>query len=691
MTMRGTSFLALLSSALIAVAVVAQGDRLCMTDGRCQEFTCGTAIEAANARHPFTLIKNDGTYWLGIAQPMQTVISCETNGEIHLRLAPSRIAPGAAIHVNIRDDHGNRWTVALTELQLRKPVKVGVARGTYEVTLETPHFQRVLKTIEVKAAPAEMVVHFERLPTIEGMVFAGGRPAAGGLIRSDTGAEVLIDATGRFLIEVNPEEWPRQISISAAGYADATREIPPARANTALGAIHLTAGGSAVVVVEQPKPGGVTLLELQELREGGRKLGRTVAKREVSPIDQRVTIRFDDVEAGSYLILASGHESWERRAEKVEIIQGFESSVALNVAPFQLRMRTRNMGRGLANSVVRLRQRDLHWEAFIPTDDDGEALIHLWQGGRMSCTVRAEGITPYVERRAIDDGNDTDWVLDLPDLEVTGVVVDAASGTPVPRAALALQMRADEGFSVAVTARSDDQGAFRFGPVLFGTHTLSAAAEGYAPVETSYRFAEAESSHKVTLRLDAGATCRVTIVDHRGNPAVDVPVMDFRGLTRTGYVGTDGSGTALVLVPEGETRDVYVVPRDGSLGFTTLRAGVPKATLRFAEGSSRIILRAESDKGAPIPNVAAVIRYEGRILPMEVLAALVGRGSRTSSGPDGRIILEHMPPGSYEFWPVGSSAEAQWLASSGLGPQAPLRLAAVPGENVAVMTFAAAR
>jgi hypothetical protein len=48
------------------------------------------------------------------------------------------------------------------------------------------------------------------------------------------------------------------------------------------------------------------------------------------------------------------------------------------------------------------------------------------------------------------------------------------------------------------------------------------------------------------------------------------------------------------------------------------------------------------------------------------------------------MILEHMPPGEYEFWPVGKRDDRRLIAA---GQPPAMRMTAVVGENLAVLTF----
>jgi hypothetical protein len=153
---------------------------------------------------------------------------------------------------------------------------------------------------------------------------------------------------------------------------------------------------------------------------------------------------------------------------------------------------------------------------------------------------------------------------------------------------------------------------------------------------------------------------------------------------------TDPAGQVRIPVPDGETHDVFVVPREGSFAFATVGAGSDAITLLVPPPSSRILVRTESTDKEPIPNVSVMVRYNGRVLPPELLEAMVTlHGSRANSDSQGRIVFRTVPAGVYEFWPVGSDAELRAVAA-GAGPVAPAKLAAAPGENMAVLTFTAA-
>jgi hypothetical protein len=161
--------------------------------------------------------------------------------------------------------------------------------------------------------------------------------------------------------------------------------------------------------------------------------------------------------------------------------------------------------------------------------------------------------------------------------------------------------------------------------------------------------------------------------------------MDARDGSAVGK--TDARGATPVFFPADSPRQLFIVPVDGSLGFAIVTSNEPEAAVRVGDGNARIILRAETETHEPLMGVTFDMRYNGIRVPSGVLQALAGRGSRTASDAQGRIVLEHMPAGIYQFWPVASQADINAIDRGG-APSVTIN--AAPGENVAVMTFAPA-
>lgn len=620
------------------------------------------------------------------------MIPCGGVGEIEVRVPSRKLPRGATARLRITTGKNDAWDLVTSARQMVKPFHLLMEHGTYEVSFAAPRFSTDRKTVSVNGKPQILTVDLRPLPRLTGAVIddATGRPIPGAIIRTDVDTDAIADGTGRFAIEADPELWPKAITVSAAGYSDSRLRVGAPRVSTILDTVRLSRGGAVAISIEQDRPGDVVSVELQKLGDGGRSLGATVQTAAVTGKESALQVRFTNVEPGEYMVLAKGDERWERLGELVHVRATEEARLTLHIAPFRLRVRASASSETLPNAPVVLKNREALWQANLTTDSGGEATVQLWQGGRMQLTLESPRFgLPYREHRFVDDGIDFDWFIEVPPYEIAGVVVDDATGRPIPGAAIALHLESNAGYSFGFKTKAAQDGAFRFAPVTPGRHTVSAAAAGYPPSEVVYTFSDTEQTKNITLRLEAAPFVPVTVFDARGNPIHGARVVDFIGNHRRGVGFTDANGAVGVQVSTGETRDVYVIPRDGSLGFLQIRSGSEKETVHIEDGVCRIVLQMESERHAPIPNIWVAIRYNGVMLPEELIFTLVSRGARVKSDAQGRIVLDHMPSGVYEFWPVGSSGELRVIAAGEGSGKAPVKVTAVPGENVAVMTFVA--
>jgi hypothetical protein len=525
----------------------------------------------------------------------------------------------------------------------------------------------------------------EKATRISGVVLAreGRAPVAGAAILVNEKAVAVTDTAGRFSFEADAEEWPESIVVQAAPFTRNTVRVPTARADAQLGEILLSLGGTIDV---QFAHGEVTEVEILRVVKG-RVRGQSVVRKPASD----APLQFEDLLPGAYIVLAKGERPWQRFGEVVEVAAGNVTTVRQAIAPFPMAVRARFDGEPLARAEVLLTHKDGHWEDKLELDEAGEASAELWQDGRVTAAVHSTALSaPWLERRSLRSESDAEWLLDVPAREISGTVVDSRSGAPIAGAALRLKVTSDDGTTLTVGAKSDSEGHFSLTPVAYGQHVLKAAAANHPPVELSYSFREPESRRAITVRLDPAAKVRVRVTDARGNPVANARAMHFRFLARLGIAHTDDAGVIDIPVPDDAPSDLYVVPRDGSFGFAQLRSGTEEIAVRILEPASRVVLRTQSDKRAPIADVSVVVRYNGRVLPPDVVDALRAmQGARTISDHRGEIVFDRMPAGVYEFWPAGTAGELRALAF-GVGPEAPVRITAAPGENVAVLTFTAA-
>jgi hypothetical protein len=665
--------------------------RLCITGSECVRYKCGQKVTPAPVSRGYHFVADgETTYILGTLKAGETAITCDSSGTIELRVSAPSLPRDGRVRVAIGGESNHSWELSLSGKQLRSSVIRTPAHGPWTLTFEKEHFRTIRKTVRIGERPEVLTAVLEPLPVISGRVFERGTISGvgGATVKTDVGTVAIAEADGSFAFEADPDKWPAAIVVSAAGFAETAEPIAKAQRTARLEDIFLHRGGSIIVEMFLPNIEDVVQVELRKLRSGD-MVGAPWRSVTPTAAGEGISARFDGVEPGQYLVLAKGKEPCEQHGKTVLLDDDAEIKVALNITPVRLRFRATVGGEPLTGARVNYKNIDGRWEASFKTGPEGDVMLALWQTGPSRAGIFSDGLMniPYFERRELADDEDLEWIFEIIPRRITGTVVDARTGAPIPNAVLSLRVRGETSF--AVKARSDPAGRFEFFPVPYGTHTITAASATHLEGRVSYTFSEPSDSRDVTVRLEGGASVKLRVLDGAGAPVVHAVAMQYKGLQQTRMSLTDENGVAEVLVPEGEERDVFVVPRDGSFAITRVSSSPPEATIRLPWGTSRIEIRAESESRQPIGNVSVAIRYNKTVLPREVVQAFGNiQGSRTSSNGDGNIILDHMPSGLYELWPAGSAAELEMLLA-GIGQQAPATMTVTPGRNTAVLTFAA--
>ena|GEM_PF-2478464 len=627
--------------------------KLCIDGSPCVERNCGQPIDAPTTERRAFTFTSASVAVLGFVEPGRTTIACTAGSTLELRVnAPALIRP-----VNARVTIG-AWAIDVPVQ--RKALLVRLPRGEYTLTIEAPHHVTLRDRIRVASEHLAYTAELKAVPRLSGRIVTAkdGVPVAGAVIRTDTTEPVTTDSTGRFVLEIDPDKWPTRVDVDAIGFGTTSAYVPRLRVNTNLDDIRVVPGASIAVQIK----GLDSAVEVAlEKRLPGRVEG-TPYKR-LSGAGGT----FTGVEPGAYVVLLKGPGPCQRHGTLVDVTAAERKDVTIEVERFVVNVRTSMAGQPLPSASVVLRNHDFHWHGEFKTDSTAEATLELWQGGKSTAWLAEKSAMTVAYRvdRELANGKDTDWVIDVPGREINGVVIDSQSGDPVPHAAVALQVQ-DVDNGVGVHTRADDNGRFRFIPAPYGRHTLRAASNDHMPGEISYTFVEPEQSRTVTLRLDPTVKVRLTVQDARGVPLANARVLQFRGGAMAGAGVTDAEGILDIPAAKDEVRDVYVLPRDGSLAFLQIRDDQPQV-VAVPDGSSRIIIRAESPSHAPAVNASIAMSINGRPVPREVLSAIGAiRGVAMRSGTDGRIVLDRMPPGIYEL--RAEAADGSRVARFTIGP-----------------------
>ncbi len=674
----------------VAAADSKRDGTLCVEGMSCVAAAFANKLPVAPSDQPRTFTWTDAAdrqIVLGVVPAEARHALLEAAATIRLRLSstdPTRWPLATALTVR---GESHQWQVSLTAHQAKTGVDLRLAPGGYELIAENSRHRRASRQVSV-ATESLVTLGLQALPQLSGRVIskATNEPVAGAAVSLPGGGVIAIsDGGGRFAFDASPDDWPESITIAAGGLGSTTIAVPRARATADLLDVALSDGATIRVAVEREP-----ILENVRLGLYKRRYdvsdATPIATKSIGPEDTEVT--FEHVEAGTYVVIASGQKPAQRHGTKLTVASGDEKQITISLVPLHLSIRAEMGDTPLRHAQIRLSNGDGLWREELRTDSEGKLELSVWQLGRLAALVSAEGTltVPHHEEKSFGDQSEAEWTIRVSTREVTGRVLDADSAKPVPNANVALQVK--DRYTALIKADLD--GRFVFTAAVPGEHTLSAAADGYQHDSVVYTFPASEQARDITLRLVPAASVRIVVMDTAGRPIANAAVLDFAGSMLAGERFTDERGEVLIPMGANDVRDIYVIPRDGSFGIGTAAGVKRESTIIVPTAQATIVVTSMNTEQQPIPGVWVVLRFNGIPVPFEVQQMLARQqGAAPVSGADGRIVLRQMPLGVYEMWPVGSPGEAR-AAMNGLGPDSPVKIVARPGVNEAVLKFAPA-
>jgi Carboxypeptidase regulatory-like domain len=691
--MRRTAGAALPLLLFAGFALAGNEGRLCVSGAACIEHVRLPAAVPAGVERTFTW-RNDERARLicGVIGATSERAEAAEGASVKLRVRSSdaRRWPAPAT-LAFRDGRGREWRADLSVRDVRRDWTLVLPRGTYEANFGSARHQRARRLLTITEASVLDIV-LNPLPTIHGRIVDARSSAvlAGALVTVGERNVAVSDAGGRFEFDADPEEWPSSVRISAAGHGTAVVAVPRARVTANLLDVALSAASMLRIRFDRAKAGEGDVAVSLYKRNAGTPEPEAAASVKLSTGDVEATIR--DLPPGDYLVAVRGAGPGERLGMRISLDSGTKD-VEIAPAAVHLTVRADLNGSVLAGGTVRIGNDDGLWQTgWQRLNERGELRMTLWQAGTMSATLRhRQTLTmPYFERKEVAAADEVEWHLAVPEREIAGTVIDAATQKPIAGANVAWRVRGPPAFSATTTADAD--GRFRLTAAPPGDHLVLAAADGYLPGQTRTTLLELDRQRAVTVALEPASEKTIRVIDRLGRPAADAAVLDFDGPIITGQRMTNAAGEVAIPIGRGGTRTVFAIPRDGSFAMVRVAGGGEgDATIAVPDGTADIVVRAQTSDAKPIADLWLLVRYNGVLLPFEVqqmLGALQGVNVKTDG--TGRLVMRHMPAGFYEMWPAGSAAELRAIALNAAA-DAPVRVTALAGEVSAVLTFEPAK
>lgn len=304
------------------------------------------------------------------------------------------------------------------------------------------------------------------------------------------------------------------------------------------------------------------------------------------------------------------------------------------------------------------------------TNHLGRFRIGNLEPGSYQVQVALDGST--VHRQELELSADEDVVFDLATGAVSGVVVDAATGSPVELATVSLEPGGEErsGFYTALGVASAADGSFRFARAGAGPWRLVARKEGYAPAELAIEVVPGGSADGLVLTLERSGTLnlRVRLWTGAVPGQLSVTVLGAQGqvIDRSSVTpGPDGSAVVRTL-PRGNTGELLLFSPGSAILAVPLLAAPPPVL--------NVVLPQEARLAVLVPELAG----SGGLASLTLLDALgrpFGRGLGGSHPVrDGRATVQALSPGTWTLRAVAPGG-ATWTGT----------VTAVPGSLTEVI------
>jgi hypothetical protein len=394
-------------------------------------------------------------------------------------------------------------------------------------------------------------------------------------------------------------------------------------------------------------------------------------------------VAFDGLSSGLYVVLASGPQPLQRLSTKANLGSD-DSTLRLVIPRSKTVLRATLAGQPLAGVRISLTHDALRWRTDVETGKDGSFTGELWEPGRYGAGVYRDRVSaPHNIDVSLAPGSLT---IDVPDRHVRGRIL--AGGKPLAGAIVNLRSENRES-TMTVRTHSSDDGRFEFFGVREGALTLTARAPSYLDSDAvTFELRGEPAQHTLDVELTRGERRAVRVVGPRDTPLAGASLITSCGGHVKSMALTTAAGNADVAFLEGAACVIFALPKEGSIAVAPVKGSEP-LLIRVPEGSSSLRLALKSVAGEPFADMSLLMRIDGVTVPPAIARRIASRGFSLMTNDEGSVSLEHIPPGTYDFWPYRTTAEGEMLYETATEFDAPISLTVQTGENNATVKFQA--
>ncbi|HEX9984344.1 MAG TPA: hypothetical protein VGF69_13840 [Thermoanaerobaculia bacterium] len=586
-----------------------------------------------------------------------------------------------------------QWTVTIPRNEITTLRAIALADGTYDVRIAAPHhfpLERKGTKFSVETPVLLSELRLQPLPRLRG-TFADkeGNPLADVRVTTPDGKLLATSgATGEIAEELQ-ERLPERLFARRDGFAHKTIELSKA-ADVDLGRVVMTAGATLTIDVDRNDYAGALTASLIRTHEHVQGNRTTFASQQIDGQSSQIVLH--DLEARDYILILRGEEPLQTILLPLTLGSAEKKSMSVSLDASSVRGAVHRGAGPYENGAIAFSSGNGEWFAEAKTDGEGRFTSEAWFKGDVSVTVAHTPGSAYRTVRTVS-APVNEWDIALPDRKITGIVVEKATGKPLPNALLMMryELQGPPVLGGATSMKVREDGTFELDLLEPGSFDFEARLEPFLPKQERVELTAADRERRVRLELEEGIKVRVQVQDASGRPPAGAELMSVRTDRRRpgGRWPVDATGAGTVILQADEVKTVWALTPQDTFAQFTVRAsesGTRPVTVSLPPPVATLVVRAVREDGTPVPGVHIFMRHNGVFLDDDVRSYFgARRGTPMRTGSDGTIALAQMPAGAYELW--GWETPSMHVGSDGrpMGDVARINALAGPNEVRLVM------
>jgi hypothetical protein len=551
------------------------------------------------------------------------------------------------LKIRVTDATKREWSWSVPAKTVSSLAQLGLLPGKYTVVFSADHHLTEWRRIDLVKDLSLREIKLRPMPVLVGRVMTmNDEPVANGrIVRIDRRLIATTDEQGRFSGEAL-EPLPDSVLVEKKALGSRVVTVQLATGDADLGVVRLGPAVKLALHIVRPDGNHDPLHVTLKRRPEAKYEYIPIASSQLKAKDDSLV--FDDLSKGEYAVIIEGKGSLEKLVTDVGLGES-DVDKEIRIEPYHLDGTARFGDDPMTGTLsVSMGHIQLDWSLPI---EDGRFSATLWQHGKLDGWVGTKELGSPEPASSQELGADpSTWNIQFPKRFISGRIFDSESHEVISGAGLYL-MRFD---GLHSSIHLTEGGTFSIMATKTGTYELKASAPDHVGMKQTVEIHEDDGSMQRDFALTHGIPLTLEVTWPSGAPVTNATVME--GVASDGYnaerlYSLDASGRLTLRLQQGESRTLFIIPREGSFGIAHVAAqGTDSKTLRVVlpEPAGSLHIQISTADGKPA-QAGVAMRFNGETIPTPVLYQIGFRG--TPDALNNRSLLQ-LPAGAYDLWPI---------------------------------------